>query len=135
MIIDNQRESRTSTSTVPGAGADVPMRYFVFRPVVRFHDRNGREVTAVARNVSRRSFISGISTPLVYHPDRPDQVMVPGGPGAGGAAAVGIVVGVVALCLIAAIVVFAAVALGIRHHHSDSTACPPGFPAGVSCTN
>ena len=140
VIIDNQRESRASTSTVSGGGADLPMhtssvRYFAFRPVVRFHDRNGREVTALARNVSRRSFIPGISTPLVYHPDRADQVMIPNGPGAGGAAAVGMVVGVIALGLIAATVLLAAVAFGAWHRHSDSITCPPGVPTDVTCTN
>ncbi len=136
-VVNNQMESRTSSSTMPDA-AGIPQqtmtgRYFVFRPVVKFHSLAGTEFIAVAGNVSRRSFVAGTQVPLIYHPDRPSDVQIEGGPGAGSVAAV-VVSGIITTIMAAIIVVAVVVFLMFHRNGTGSGDCPPDFPRGISCS-
>lgn len=62
-----------------------------FRPVVRFHDRAGREVTFVGAAGRNRSYVKGSRVVVVYDPANPRRAAV----GTGGTALTYLVAGLV----------------------------------------
>jgi len=136
-IIDNQMESREST--FDAGTPDMPMtsttRYFVFRPVIKFRTQAGQEIFAVAPRVSRRSFIVGATVPLLYLPDRPDQIKIV--TGGGGSAVPGLVVGLLVAGLATTFLLAVHSMFFASSTNPAGSDCPPGLnlPAGATCSS
>jgi hypothetical protein len=126
VIVDNQMESRSTT----GDNGLPPRSYLMFRPAVRFRTQQGQELTVVARNASRRSYLTGTSVAVLYDPQRPTEIRLTAQRGMS-AGVIPLVAGLIFAAFAVGLIIIANVGLGST---SSNDNCPPGLPAGFSCT-
>jgi hypothetical protein len=50
----------------------------MFAPVIVYRTREGREIKTAASHQSYKSYIAGSAIEVLYDPDQPDRVLVPG---------------------------------------------------------